>query len=111
MVWQFPLWWFGLPAVLKGWADRVLAMGRIYGSGRFYSDGVFRGKRALLSITTGGPNDDYEKGGWNGDIEAILRRIQRGIFEFVGFSVLSPQVFYGPARMSDDRGQERMRCA
>lgn len=102
MVWQFPLWWFGLPAVLKGWADRVLAMGRTYGAGRFYSDGVFRGKRALLSITTGGPSDDYEKGGWNGDIDAILRPIQRGIFEFVGFSVLSPQVFYGPARMSDE---------
>jgi putative NADPH-quinone reductase len=27
MIWQFPLWWFGLPAILKGWADRVLAMG------------------------------------------------------------------------------------
>ena len=102
MVWQFPLWWFGLQAVLKGWADRVLAMGRTYGTGRFYNDGVFRGKRALLSITTGGPRHDYEKDGWNGDIEAIVRPIQRGIFEFVGFSVLSPQLFYGSARMSEE---------
>ncbi|WP_405051501.1 NAD(P)H-dependent oxidoreductase [Silvimonas sp.] len=30
MIWQFPLWWFGLPAILKGWVDRVFAMGRIY---------------------------------------------------------------------------------
>ena len=30
-IWQFPLWWFGLPAVFKGWVDRVFAMGRIYG--------------------------------------------------------------------------------
>jgi NAD(P)H dehydrogenase (quinone) len=33
MIWQFPLWWFGLPAILKGWVDRVFAMGRTYGSG------------------------------------------------------------------------------
>jgi putative NADPH-quinone reductase len=28
MIWQFPLWWFGLPAILKGWADRTFAMNR-----------------------------------------------------------------------------------
>jgi NAD(P)H dehydrogenase (quinone) len=28
MIWQFPLWWFGMPAILKGWVDRVFAMGR-----------------------------------------------------------------------------------
>jgi len=55
MIWQFPLWWFGLPAVLKGWVDRVFAMGRVYGGGRVYGQGVFRGKRAMLSLTTGGP--------------------------------------------------------
>ena len=33
MVWQFPLWWFGLPGPLKGWVDRVFAMGRTYGNG------------------------------------------------------------------------------
>ena len=27
MIWQFPLWWFGVPAVMKGWVDRVFAMG------------------------------------------------------------------------------------
>ena len=31
MIWQFPLWWFGLPAILKGWVDRVFAMGWAYG--------------------------------------------------------------------------------
>ena len=54
MIWQFPLWWFGLPGILKGWADRVFAMGRTYGGERFYENGVFKGKRALLSVTTGG---------------------------------------------------------
>jgi hypothetical protein len=30
MIWQFPLWWFGLPGILKGWADRVFAMWRSF---------------------------------------------------------------------------------
>jgi hypothetical protein len=52
MIWQFPLWWFGLPAALKGWVDRVFAVGRTYGGGRVYQTGYFRGQRALLSLTT-----------------------------------------------------------
>ena len=62
MIWQFPLWWFGLPGILKGWADRVFAMGRTYGGERLYENGVFKGKRALLSLTTGGPEAVYQKG-------------------------------------------------
>jgi NAD(P)H dehydrogenase (quinone) len=42
MIWQFPLWWFGLPAILKGWAGRVFAMGRTYGNGHVYETGKSR---------------------------------------------------------------------
>ena len=108
MIWQFPLWWFGLPAILKGWADRVLAMGRAYGHGRMYDTGVFRGKRALLSLTTGGGSQHYEKGGFNGDIQSILRPIQRGIFEFTGFSVLPPHIVYGLNNMTEDQREEAL---
>ena len=100
MIWQFPLWWFGVPGILKGWVDRVFAMGRTYGGERFYENGVFKGKRALLSLTTGGPGAAYEKGGWNGDIHAILRPIQRGMLRFVGFEVLAPHIVYSPVRIS-----------
>ncbi len=96
VIWQFPLWWFGLPAALKGWVDRVFAMGRTYGGSRFYESGVFPGKRALLSLTTGGPEDAYRTGGFNGDIAGILRPIHRGILQFVGFDVVAPQIVYGP---------------
>jgi NAD(P)H dehydrogenase (quinone) len=100
MIWQFPLWWFGLPAILKGWVDRVFVMGRFYGGGRIYKTGPMHGKRALLSIKTGGPPAAYEKDGFNGDIDAILRPIQRGMLEFVGFDVLRPNIVFGPARLS-----------
>ena len=108
MIWQFPLWWFGLPAALKGWVDRVFAMGRTYGGGRIYQSGVFRGKRALLSLTTGGPEDAYRKGAFNGDIAGILRPIHRGMLQFVGFEVLAPQIVYGPVRMNDEQRQQAL---
>ena len=108
MIWQFPLWWFGLPAVLKGWVDRVLAMGRAYGGGRIYQSGVFRGKRALLSLTTGGPEDAYRKGAFNGDIAGILRPIHRGMLQFVGFDVLAPQIVYGPVRLTDEQRRQAL---
>ena len=84
MIRQFPLWWFGLPSLLKGWVDRVFAMGRTYGGERIYANGVFRGKRAMLSLTTGGPQQAYLQGAFNGDISAILRPIHRGMLQFVG---------------------------
>jgi len=108
MIWQFPLWWFGLPAVLKGWVDRVFAMGRTYGGGNVYETGVFRGKRALLSLTTGGPEKAYRSGGFNGDIMGILRPIHRGMLQFVGFDVLAPQIVYGPVRLSDEEREAEL---
>ncbi len=108
MVWQFPLWWFGLPAVLKGWVDRVFAMGRIYGSGHIYETGIFRGKQALLSLTTGGQEEAYRHNGFNGDISGVLRPIQRGMLEFVGFDVLAPQIVYAPVRMTDDEREQHL---
>jgi len=101
MIWQFPLWWFSVPAVLKGWVDRVFAMGRTYGGGRIYETGVCTGKRALLSLTTGGAEEHYRPGGFNGDMGGILRPIHRGMLQFVGFDVLAPQIVYGPAHMDD----------
>ncbi|MEK8171985.1 NAD(P)H-dependent oxidoreductase [Streptomyces sp. M19] len=31
IVLQFPMWWFGVPAILKGWFDRVFVKGFAYG--------------------------------------------------------------------------------
>ncbi len=102
MIWQFPLWWFSVPAILKGWVDRVFAMGRFYGEGRVYEEGIFKNKKALLSTTTGGGLDTYIKDGFNGDMAAILRPVQRGILQFVGFSVLKTQLNFSVAHLSEE---------
>ena len=66
---------------------------------------MFRSKRALLSVTTGGPESVYQKGGWNGDILGILRPIQRGILRFTGWEVLAPNIVYAPVRISAEERQ------
>lgn len=103
LIFQFPLWWFGLPAILKGWVDRVFAAGLTYGGGRWYSNGVFKGKRALLSLTTGGPPSIYSPRGLNGDIDILLFPIQHGILHFVGFDVLPPFIGYSVARIGQEQ--------
>jgi NAD(P)H dehydrogenase (quinone) len=101
LILQFPLWWFGLPAILKGWVDRVFASGgRIYGGGKWYDRGVFAAKRAMCAVTIGGPAPMYSAHGLNGPIDAILFPINHGILYFTGFSVIEPFLVHGPARIS-----------
>lgn len=108
MIWQFPLWWFSVPAILKGWVDRIFAMGRTYGGGHFYEEGIFKGKKALLSLTTGGVPEAYVKNGFNGDLAGMLRPLHRGVLQFTGFTVLRPHVVYGPARITEEQRRQEL---
>lgn len=56
VIFQFPLWWFSAPAILKGWVERVYAYGFAYGVGPHegerwgdrYGEGNLLGRRAML---------------------------------------------------------------
>ena len=109
LILQFPLWWFGLPAMLKGWVDRVFASGgKTYGGGKWYDRGVFAGKRAMCSVTIGGPRPIYSERGLNGPISSVLFPINHGILYFVGFTVIEPFLVHAPARLSDDERRREM---
>ena len=98
---QFPVWWFGMPAILKGWADRVFARGFAYLPGRKYDTGMFRGKLALVATTTGTSADTYAPDGIDGDILTVLWPIHNGLLRYTGFDVLPPVVAYMPGREDD----------
>lgn len=107
VVFQFPLWWFSLPAILKGWVDRVFAAGLTYGGGMWYDQGAFRGKKAMLALTTGGPSAIYGPDGINGDLEATLFHVQHGMLFFCGFEVITPYVAWSAAHL-DDEGRQQL---
>lgn len=103
LVFNFPLWWFGIPAILKGWVDRVFAMGFVYGNGKgVYENGVFKDKTAFVAVTTGGPELTYAQDGKNGSIDMILFPVHHGVFYFAGMTVLPPFISYNPVRTSNE---------
>jgi NAD(P)H dehydrogenase (quinone) len=102
IIFQFPFWWFTMPAILKGWVDRVFSCGFAYGVGQYdeknygsrYGEGKLDDKRAMLSITIGGREDQYSERGINGQIDDLLFPIHHGIFWYAGISVLPPFLIY-----------------
>lgn len=91
---QFPLWWHGPPAILKGWMDRVFVSGGLYTSRMRYGTGYFRGRRAIVSVTTGAPRAAFGPGSRGGDFETMLWPVQYSL-HYMGFSVLPPFISYG----------------
>lgn len=102
VIFQFPVWWFGAPAILKGWADRVFARGFAYMPGRKYDTGMFKGKLAMIAATTGTSADTYAPDGIDGDILTVLWPLHNGLLRYSGFDVLPPFVAYMPGRVGDD---------
>ncbi|KHK55763.1 NAD(P)H dehydrogenase [Ralstonia sp. A12] len=108
---QFPMWWFSMPAILKGWVERVYANTFAYGVGEHsdthwgdrYGEGTLAGKRAMLMVTTGGWESHYSRRGINGPINDVLFPIQHGILYYPGFDVVPPFVTFRAGRMDDAR--------
>ncbi|TIY11122.1 MAG: NAD(P)H-dependent oxidoreductase, partial [Mesorhizobium sp.] len=124
LILQFPLWWYAMPAILKGWVDRVYAYGFAYGVGEHsdkrwgdrFGEGTLAGKRAMLIVTTGGWEEHYSARGVNGPIDDLLFPINHGILYYPGYDVLPPFVVYRVDRFGEadfepvaDRLRERMR--
>jgi NAD(P)H dehydrogenase (quinone) len=99
VVFQFPVWWFSMPAILKGWVDRVFSRGFAYSAGRKYETGHFKGKRAMLCLTTGTASTLYEPNGIDGDLHHVLWPIHNGILAYTGFTVLPPFAAWMPGRV------------
>jgi NAD(P)H dehydrogenase (quinone) len=72
----FPVWWWSLPAVLKGWVDRVWTHGFAYGTEvRYPHDHVW-----MVGVA-GVAQDGYLKRGYH---TAMDTQLKVGILEFCG---------------------------
>ena len=105
LILQFPFWWYSVPAILKGWIDRVFAYGVAYDFGRTWDRGVFRGRRAMLAFTTSAPPTSSFPDGRNGDLERTLWPLHAGVLALCGYDVLKPYVAHA-VRWVDQERQE-----
>lgn len=115
---QFPLWWYGMPAILKGWFDRVFVKGFGYGiraaDGRTlrYGEGRLAGKRAMAVLTAGAREPAMGPRGVNGALNEVLFPLHHGTLFYAGMQVLEPLAVHGADRVPDDRfaeAQDRLR--
>lgn len=107
VVFLFPMWWFSVPAILKGWIDRVFAYGVAYDFERTWNHGAYRGKRALLAFTTGAPAAVFEPDGRSGDLERVLWPLHGGVLALCGFEVLQPFTAWAVPWI-DDQGRRQI---
>ncbi|MCD8916486.1 NAD(P)H-dependent oxidoreductase [Staphylococcus simulans] len=86
IIFQFPLWWSSVPAILKGWFDKVLIYGGIYGGayGKF-KKARLSNKKAIISTTTGSSGDIHRQ---------VLFHISHGIVEYTGMQCLDTLIAY-----------------
>ena len=110
---QFPLWWYGPPAILKGWFDRVLTSGFAFGDldphtgiPRRYGDGGLAGRKALIIVTAGDDERTLGERGVSGDLDSLLFPLTHGALWYTGIESLALHVVHD-ADMFDTARIER----
>lgn len=105
LIFNFPMYWFSVPAILKGWIDRVFVSGFCYGGKRFYDQGGLKGKKGLIAFTLGGREHMFGEDKIHGDMSTMLRPLLRGSMAYVGLSVLPPFIGWHVPYITDEDRQ------
>lgn len=92
IVFQFPLYWFNCPALLKKWLDEVLIHGWAYGSKSGYK---VSGKKVALAMSVGVEENEYNQGEkYRYTLEELTRSFELS-FEYVRADYQPFFAYYG----------------
>jgi NAD(P)H dehydrogenase (quinone) len=86
----FPVWWTSMPAMLKGYIDRIFLNGFAY---RLVNDrpvGLLKDKKVIILNSMGMSREEYLRSGM---FKAMELTIDRGIFEFAGMEIIAHRYF------------------
>ena len=86
----YPIWWTGLPAILKGYVDRVFSYGYAYAVGEEGIIKLLKGKKGLIINTHGTPNEEYDEIGMTAGLKVTS---DIGIFDFSGIETVEHLLF------------------
>jgi len=88
-----------MPAMLKGYIERVFCRNFAFAVHGDKVEGLLTGKKVLIFNTTGAPSALYSAQGMH---EAMDLTTNRGIFELCGMEVLHHAFFGGLASSTDE---------
>jgi len=102
IVFVYPIWWAGQPAILKGWIDRVFNRGFAYAP---QEDGTVKGllsdKTVMVFTTSGGSEENMRQSGMYDAMEKIMLQ---GILGFCGIdNMLYKNLYEVPTTTDDER--------
>lgn len=76
IVFQFPLYWYNVPAMLKQWQEVVLTPG--FGFGKHKEENALQGKPCIAVVTTGHKKSSYQNGGFDSfTLENFLQPLEQ----------------------------------
>ena len=92
-VWIHPLWWLGMPAIMKGFFDRAFLPGIVFKSNKdSISEGLLKGRTGRIITTAGDLSENVYKDMYN---SSGLIQLQKGILEYCGVGSIQ-NTFIGP---------------
>ncbi|PIF45525.1 putative NADPH-quinone reductase [Chryseobacterium sp. 52] len=102
-VWIHPMWWLGMPAIMKGFFDRVFLPGITFKSENGVSEGLLKGKTGRIITTAGDLSLDVYEDRYT---SSGLVQLQKGILEYCGISSVQSS-FIGPLYELDQEDRVR----
>lgn len=90
LVLVYPVYWWSMPALLKGWIDRVFANGWAYDEGPDMKSARKLGRLPVHLVALGGASQrTYARHGYFG---AMKTQIDHGIFDYCGAPVMTSEL-------------------
>jgi NAD(P)H dehydrogenase (quinone) len=104
MVFIFPIWWWSLPGMLKGWIDRVMSYGFAWVDPKDPDSGHLRHRKLLVLTTAGDSAKAFAKRGYD---TSFHTQLNVGTWNFCGFKDVTTRIFHG----IHPKPQEELRAA
>ncbi|HOE68525.1 MAG TPA: NAD(P)H-dependent oxidoreductase [Candidatus Omnitrophota bacterium] len=99
LIFIYPVWWAGMPAIARGYIDRVFSIGFAYENTPEGPKGLLTGKKVYVFNTMGAPVAAYEQ---SGIFKAIELLTDQETFRFCGLEVLGHKYFGSVTTVTDD---------
>ena len=106
LIFIFPIWWSAMPAMLKGYIDRVFSLKFAYDITETEVVGLLKGKKAFLVSTMGASREDYEK---MGGFKMMNMAMDTAIFQFSGLKVIGHKYFSSVPYVSQQERKKMLR--